>query len=324
MPRLKVETDAIKNFYDTRYEGEYMREHKGLDLYRVKSALSEIPVAVTNVLDYGCGQGGWTAMLAEKFPQAELCGIDISARAIALAAKRHAGQEFSVFDGEKAPMPDASFDFIYSYHVLEHVADLEKTISDISRLLKKNGYLCAILPCANKDSFEERITRLVRNGKEPSIDSRERFFYDDVSHIRRLNNDELIRLFAANGIKIHKELYAYQFWGAIKWISKSGPAVICQIFNYKMGVNLLAKMKLLALRLAFLLLAIPMRLYMADLEAKIRSDVGIIRKIFLFALMPFKILALPIGGAVDILALIEWRFRRTRKNGSAQYLIFRK
>ncbi|HWV30985.1 MAG TPA: bifunctional 2-polyprenyl-6-hydroxyphenol methylase/3-demethylubiquinol 3-O-methyltransferase UbiG [Dyadobacter sp.] len=41
--------------------------------------------------------------------------------------------------GEHLPYPDASFDCVFCCDVLEHVADLPKVISEISRVLKPNG-----------------------------------------------------------------------------------------------------------------------------------------------------------------------------------------
>jgi 2-polyprenyl-6-hydroxyphenyl methylase/3-demethylubiquinone-9 3-methyltransferase len=41
--------------------------------------------------------------------------------------------------GEHLPYPDASFDCVFCCDVLEHVSDLPKVISEISRVLKPNG-----------------------------------------------------------------------------------------------------------------------------------------------------------------------------------------
>jgi 2-polyprenyl-6-hydroxyphenyl methylase/3-demethylubiquinone-9 3-methyltransferase len=41
--------------------------------------------------------------------------------------------------GEEIPFPDNSFDCVFCCDVLEHVRDLPKVISEISRVLKPNG-----------------------------------------------------------------------------------------------------------------------------------------------------------------------------------------
>lgn len=324
MSEINFNKDTIKSFYDNRYNGVYMQDHKGLDIYRVKSLLNEIPNTVKMILDYGCGQGRWIKILSRAFPDGKISGTDVSSRAIELAVEKYPQYKFFPFDGETTPFADDSFDLIFSYHVLEHVCDIEKTIFDISRLLKKGGYLCTILPCGNKNSFEERITHLVQGGKEDSIDARERFFYEDPGHIRRMKSRELIELFSQNNVRLYKEFYAYQFWGAIEWISKSGYVLINKIFSNNKGVNLLAKMKLLFFRIIFIILAIPMRLYTADLLRQIKSNRNMAKKMLLLPLIPFKVIAIPFGKIIDLLSFLEWRFFKTRKNGSAQYLIFKK
>lgn len=324
MAKSEIKKDTIKEFYDKRYEGTYREEQKGLELYRVKYTLNEIPTSIKTILDYGCGQGGWIKVLSNKFPNAEICGIDISDKAVERAMIKFPQHDFLSFDGDTAPFEDNSFELIYSYHVLEHVYDIQKTIFDISRLLKKGGYLCIIFPCGNENSFEERITCLVQGGKEISTDGEKRFFYEDSGHIRRMKSEEVIESFAQHNIGICKELYASQFWGAIEWIGKSGPVFISEFFNNKRGVNTSAKIKLLLLKIIFLTLTNPVRLYKANLRKYIKSSRSMMRKMILAMLIPFKIIVIPFGLVIDFFSLLEWRFFKTQKNGSAQYLIFKK
>ena len=53
---------------------------------------------------------------------------------------------------ETSSLPDASFDVITMWHVLEHVSDLHQQVSEIFRLLKPNGRLVIALP--NFHSFD--------------------------------------------------------------------------------------------------------------------------------------------------------------------------
>lgn len=93
------------------------------------------------VLDVGCGGG----LLAEEFAQlgCQVTGIDPSEPSVA-AARAHAQQQGLAIDyrrgvGESLPFADASFDIVYCCDVLEHVADLEKVLLEIARVLKKDG-----------------------------------------------------------------------------------------------------------------------------------------------------------------------------------------
>lgn len=60
------------------------------------------------------------------------------------AARRHAEElglsiTYDQGTGEQLPYPDQSFDSVFCCDVLEHVRDLPKVISEISRVLKPNG-----------------------------------------------------------------------------------------------------------------------------------------------------------------------------------------
>lgn len=93
------------------------------------------------LLDVGCGGG----ILAEEFSELGLgvTGIDPSTTAIA-TARRHAQEQGKAIDyyvgaGENLPFADASFDYISCCDVLEHVNDVGRVLSEISRVLKPGG-----------------------------------------------------------------------------------------------------------------------------------------------------------------------------------------
>ena len=93
------------------------------------------------ILDVGCGGG----ILAEEFARlgCQVIGIDPSSLSLA-TARAHAQQagleiDYRVGVGEDLPFADESFEIVYCSDVLEHVNDLEKVISEITRVLKPNG-----------------------------------------------------------------------------------------------------------------------------------------------------------------------------------------
>jgi ubiquinone/menaquinone biosynthesis C-methylase UbiE len=93
------------------------------------------------VLDYGCGEGGFSEMLADL--GANVCGIDISPGLIALAnkltSKARNGSvgslRFLVCDAHRTPFPDNSFDYVLGNGALHHL-DLDKAYAEIARVLK--------------------------------------------------------------------------------------------------------------------------------------------------------------------------------------------
>jgi len=93
------------------------------------------------VLDLGCGSG----YMSEELHQlgAIVTGIDANA-SIIKAASKHACSSvldirYHVGTGESLPFNNNTFNIVVCVDVLEHVNDVKKVISEISRVLKSGG-----------------------------------------------------------------------------------------------------------------------------------------------------------------------------------------
>lgn len=317
MANLKSSHKDLEKFYEQRYADNYMAECHYLELLKVSSTLDEVGEINGAVLDYGCGQGRWAGLLAQKFPNAKINGIDISANAIEKAKAANPKHNFKVFDGKKAPFADASFDLVFTFHVLEHVPDIKGTVSDIARLVKKGGRLCVIFPCGNDNSFEERVVRMIKGGMQTTADGGKRFFYEDEGHLRRMKSEEIIALFEKCGLSLHKEYYSNQYIGAVEWISRTSFSFIRDFFNSAKPVSTFAWMKLMILKLIFLVLVLRGQPFNF-------SNKSFLGKIMLSLFLPAKIPLVFIGKVLERLSYLEWRYFRKARNGSEQFLIFRR
>ncbi len=107
------------------------------------------------VLDYGCGSGYGTAMLAKDCRQ--IIGVDVSIEAIAASRDNYAANNLSylpISRAERAPLPfrDASFSTVLSFQVIEHIEDVDSYLSEIRRVLCPGGLFLLATP--------DRSTRL--------------------------------------------------------------------------------------------------------------------------------------------------------------------
>ncbi|MET9297540.1 methyltransferase domain-containing protein [Streptomyces sp. NPDC003077] len=96
------------------------------------------------VLDVGCGPGYLISELVDPVgPDGEVCGIDISASMLDLARKRcaTAGARVSLTAGrcEEIPFPEGTFDAAVSSQVYEYVADIERALAELYRVLRPGG-----------------------------------------------------------------------------------------------------------------------------------------------------------------------------------------
>lgn len=101
-------------------------------------------------LDFGCGSGYGTAILAEKC--AQVTGVDASPRAIELCNENfnQANLEFVKIEPNYVlPFEDDTFDVITSFQVIEHMPDVPAYLSVLKRVLKPGGKL--LITTCNRD-----------------------------------------------------------------------------------------------------------------------------------------------------------------------------
>lgn len=94
------------------------------------------------LLDVGCALGDFVAAAVEAGWDAE--GVEISAYAAAEARARGLAVRSGTL--EELRLPDASYDIITLYDVIEHVADPLATLHEIRRVLKPGGLLHIVTP----------------------------------------------------------------------------------------------------------------------------------------------------------------------------------
>jgi SAM-dependent methyltransferase len=97
-------------------------------------------------LDLGCGDGILTDILLRQIGPRTLVGVDLDPLETQAAARFPFYRRVHTCSGDDIPEPDASFDFVLSNSVLEHIPELEATIAEIARLLRKDGRFLFTVP----------------------------------------------------------------------------------------------------------------------------------------------------------------------------------
>lgn len=143
------------------------------DTRHLENILSFLPIKPgMKILDLGCGSGYLTFSIAEKYPQASILGLDIVEKALKTNKARAEAMnclniDFMAYDGIRFPFSDSSFDMAVSRYAPHHFPDIQKSLSEISRVLVPGGYFFLSDPTPNSDDtarFVDDYMRLKNDG----------------------------------------------------------------------------------------------------------------------------------------------------------------
>jgi len=99
-----------------------------------------------DVLDIACGEGYGTAALSLVAKSA--VGVDNDGQTIQHAAARYTAMniDFRLGDCTEIPAADSAFDLVVSFETIEHLAEQERMLKEVRRVLKPNGRLVISSP----------------------------------------------------------------------------------------------------------------------------------------------------------------------------------
>jgi len=123
------------------------------------------------ILEVGCGIGNIVFELTKQ--GYDVIGRDISSEAIAYGQKKYPDINIDVQPAEELNLENETFDIVLSFDLFEHVVQIDKHISEVSRVLRPGGFYMFQTP--NKYSniiFETLKTRTLQwRNYHPSLHS---------------------------------------------------------------------------------------------------------------------------------------------------------
>ncbi|PSB45841.1 methyltransferase domain-containing protein [Chroococcidiopsis sp. CCNUC1] len=138
-------------YYGT--DGKQRKERRQAQIDLIEELLQWADVEqAQHILDVGCGIGGSSLYLAQKY-NAQATGITLSpfqanratqrAQAMGLSQKA----EFLVANAQNMPFADNSFDFVWALESGEHMPDKVKFMQECYRVLQPGGKLVMVTWC---------------------------------------------------------------------------------------------------------------------------------------------------------------------------------
>jgi ubiquinone/menaquinone biosynthesis C-methylase UbiE len=102
----------------------------------VHAALDTLESPPRRVLDLGTGTGSVALVVAERFPKAEVVGVDVSERMIEQARRKAADRvRFETADAERLPFEDRSFDLVTLGNMIPFFDELARVTASGGRVL---------------------------------------------------------------------------------------------------------------------------------------------------------------------------------------------
>lgn len=138
--------DHLGHFTGTRWDAN---QYLGFADHRLRPALellARIPLAAPALIyDLGCGTGNVTRLIAERWPSAQVCGVDSSKDMLAKAAAEPARVRWVDAD-IRHWQPDAAPDLIFSNATLHWIENHRGLFPRLLAMLRPDGCLAVQMP----------------------------------------------------------------------------------------------------------------------------------------------------------------------------------
>ncbi|MDQ6708199.1 MAG: methyltransferase domain-containing protein [Acidobacteriota bacterium] len=185
-PELREE--IRRSFDEASHDEEHFPSSIDPRIYHVKLILDFFgDLAGKRILDVGCGKGRFAKVLIEKYPQAEIWGLDISEEML-----KYVGPGIRTRAGSMTELPfeDIYFDFAYATESLEHAVEIDIAVREMCRVVKPGGRIVIIdknaehagrlkTPAWEKWFRREELEKLLRRDCR-EVESRFISYWEDV------------------------------------------------------------------------------------------------------------------------------------------------
>jgi SAM-dependent methyltransferase len=311
------------DFYESRYEQGYMEEYPDDVKKKIVAIIRDLGLPQEGrALDFGCGNGVLTDIIRQALPAWTVFGTDLSRKALSNARTRFPKCTF--IERDDPSLRSNAFDFVFSNHVIEHVADLDDVLDQMNDALGRKGSMLHLLPCGNPGSYEHDLCMLRTDGINPKLGNR--FFFEDEGHVRRLTTDQLRGPLESRGHTLVRGYYSNQYWGAVEWLTGpiSSVGFLREVTDPSRAVDRSAARKLLRMRI-FLTAITLLRLHAEICSRLLSRRLKKLPRIVVAAmLLPFYIVSKPVDARVKRAAAREWQTKKFQPSGSEMALYFKR
>src|SRR5260221_7918375 len=184
---MKPTVDTVRDFWQAHINNEYytdaerasdsyfdeIERHRYATHYHLPELFASMDGAGRTLLEIGCGIGVDSIQLAER--GFTVTAVDLTENALAVAkqfaSRRDISVDFRLGNAEGLDFPDQSFDAVYSFGVLHHTPDIERSVAEVHRVLRPGGTAQVML--YHRDSLVNLVHRVLRLPYESPTDRKD-------------------------------------------------------------------------------------------------------------------------------------------------------
>ncbi len=116
------------------------------------------------IIDIGCGPGNSTQVLYQRWPNAEITGVDNSREMIEKARRDYPHQKWLLADASKLEL-DRTYDVVFSNAVLQWIPDHDLLIPRLFAIVNPKGSLAIQVPANNESPVHRALLTVSSRGK---------------------------------------------------------------------------------------------------------------------------------------------------------------
>jgi ubiquinone/menaquinone biosynthesis C-methylase UbiE len=153
---------------------------------------------IRRVLDIGTGAGDFIQLIKSAFPESvAITGVDPSEDALTEARKLNTSDQitFKQMEGERLEFADHSFDVVSMSNAMHHLANPEKTLSEMKRVVKPGGWLI-IAEIVSDGLNEAQENQKMLHHFKSFIDQK-----SGITHRETWTEAEVLEIIQFNGIR---------------------------------------------------------------------------------------------------------------------------
>jgi demethylmenaquinone methyltransferase/2-methoxy-6-polyprenyl-1,4-benzoquinol methylase len=165
------------------------------------------------ILDIGVGDGGVANLTLKKHAPIDV-GIDLNPEGLPKARKTHIYKKVIQADATNMNFKNDSFASVISNSTFEHIAQDEKAVAEVGRILKKGGHFYLTVPSAFLPKY---ILEL--EGKKDKINAKNKLekFNKRTAHFHYRSLGTWEKLFKKNNMKVIFHKYYFSKSVSLAW-----------------------------------------------------------------------------------------------------------